>query len=657
MGNIFNTKVKSTLSDEAKASLIGQIQDLLTEYDHENTERGVRTIVDEWWRNNQWIDAMLRKHPNYVEGKFYVAFSKDYTRATDPEVVSEFFSILRSNFKARYFRNTEEATFGNTNLTYSKCDRVRNACYNMCRKPFLSEEAKQKWSKWFAKYSDYCRTLSAYNYVCQTVDENGEDCFKAYSETAESNKAFSDFVAITQKIETDSLLSNMLSDEAEKLINEAFPDAHAHRGAKISKTINKLCKLFGYQELKWWNREFADFADAINPLHFKRHTIISINPIDYLTMSFGHNWASCQTIDRENNRCSSDNHHGMYCSGTLSYMLDGTTLVMYIVDKNYDGTDFELQDKEKRCLFGLGENKILQYRVYPDDRDGSDEPQIGEQMRQIMQQLVADCLDVPNLWKNKKGSSACAEITKSYGTHYRDYLNYNNGVISFYNDGEGKNMNVLHIGHDPICPCCGETHNEDGSLCCSDCERGTEVCEHCGDHFDPESYDAICAEDGTQFCCSDCAHDHGYEYVRDAGWYYVRDNVEIQYDNWSEEYFFVDSDSIHTEDDNWYIDEYNARRDGYVYCENVDEWYKADDDDVYISSYTDEYFYDDGDAVFTYDGQIYVDEDEAHDAGYYRCDDLGDWFDMDTLRNRYPDTVYELVEDEWVEKEEELAAV
>ena len=98
-----------------------------------------------------------------------------------------------------------------------------------------------------------------------------------------------------------------------------------------------------------------------------------------------------------------------------------------------------------------------------------------------MQQLVADCLDVPNLWKNKKGSSACGEVTRSFGTHYRDYVNYNNGVISFYNDGEDKNMNVLHIGHDPICPCCGETHSEDGSLCCSSCDRGTEVCEHCGD--------------------------------------------------------------------------------------------------------------------------------------------------------------------------------
>ena len=655
---IFNTKATSVLSDETRDNLVAQMQNLLTQYGHENTEKGVRTIVDEWWKNNQWIDALLRKHPNYVDGKFYVAFSKDFTRVTNPGVIKSFFETLRDNFKEMYVKShgIEESRLEECeNMTYAEVRKLANDACVHARSENTPMAERAEWVQQMNLYNTYTDKFYHldHTFYINQLDEDGEMRSHLYVETPEMRSHYDDFWAITDKLQAESQMSNLLTDEAEQMINAAFPNAHAHRGAKISKTVNKLCSLFGFQECAWWNRAFADFGDAVNPLQFKRHTLISINPIDYLTMSFGHNWSSCQTIDRTNIRDVSNTYDGMHCSGVLSYLLDGVTVVMYIVDQRYNGTDFEMQDKEKRCLFGIGENKIIQYRVYPDDRDGSDEPQVGAQMRQIMQSLIAECLDVPNLWKTKKGSSACAEVTRSYGTHYRDYTCYDNGVISFYNDGEEKNMNPIDIGHDPICPCCGYAHSEDGSLCCEDCEEGTEECAHCGHRFDPDDDDAIWAEDGTHFCCPDCAYDHGYEYVRDCGWYHVESNSDIAYDNYHEEYFFIDSDSVLTADDTWYIDEYSAKRDGYVYCENVDEWHKSDDYNVYVSSYTDDYFYDNGDAVFTSDGSVYIDEDEAHDAGYYYCEESDEWLNKTDMEVRYE--AYDLIDNKWVVKEEAVA--
>lgn len=104
--------------------------------------------------------------------------------------------------------------------------------------------------------------------------------------------------------------------------NEMLPDIHAHNGQKMSRVMNKLLTYIGYNKLPDYNREFAKYADAINPLQIVRHTVLSVNPLDYLTMSFGNSWASCHTIDKTNKRNMPNSYEGMYSSGTVSYMLD-----------------------------------------------------------------------------------------------------------------------------------------------------------------------------------------------------------------------------------------------------------------------------------------------------------------------------------------------
>ena len=142
-----------------------------------------------------------------------------------------------------------------------------------------------------------------------------------------------------------------IDEETASKFNEMLPDIHAHNGQKMSRVMNKLLTYIGYNKLPDYNREFAKYADAINPLQIVRHTVLSVNPLDYLTMSFGNSWASCHTIDKTNKRHMPNSYEGMYSSGTVSYMLDKPSMVFYTVDAAYEGKDFWHEPKINRQMF------------------------------------------------------------------------------------------------------------------------------------------------------------------------------------------------------------------------------------------------------------------------------------------------------------------
>lgn len=261
--------------------------------------------------------------------------------------------------------------------------------------------------------------------------------------------------------------SPFINEDFAAMINDRFP-IKAVAGQKLSRVINKLCHYLEIDKDKDYNKEFAKFSDAVNPLTIKRHTVISVHPVDYLTMSFGNSWSSCHTIDKENIRCMSNSYHGAYSGGTMSYMLDETSVVFYTVDGKYDGNELELEPKINRNMFHIGEDKLIQGRVYPQTND--DKNSIYEQFRNIMQKVIADCMGKPNIWKLKRGTCACAEVIESKGVHYRDYENFNDCNVSYLKlDNDSYNENEIIVGHEQICPCCGKVHKREDCIECEDC--------------------------------------------------------------------------------------------------------------------------------------------------------------------------------------------
>ena len=442
------------LSDEMRKELLNEMMELYMTYDYAPTEKGVNAQLDEWAKNKGNLIKWMENHPNY-NGKFQIAFDVDFQRRIDIEAIITFFDYLKSlipESKIGPFTFSEvyeiKERLESIIYIFEGYDGIRNI--NEHDKEYYKSEC-EKFRNYVVEFRRRFRLLNRSAYSMENYElKNKIDCL------------------INGWLSMDSI-SHIADEKIAQKFNCYFPELKATNGQKISRIVNKLCKQLGFDKDKGYNREFAKFSDAINPLTIKRHTVLSCHPVDYLTMSFGNSWSSCHTIDKNNKRDMPNSYHGQYSAGTLSYMLDETSAVFYTVDAKYDGDKLELEPKINRCMFHIGEYKVVQGRVYPQDNDG--ENGIYTEIRNIVQKIIADCWEKPNVWVLKKGTSACARITNTKGVHYRDYLSYDSCNVSYLKLDESGIVNdeSITIGHNPICPQCGDEHTYEESVECIDC--------------------------------------------------------------------------------------------------------------------------------------------------------------------------------------------
>ena len=268
---------------------------------------------------------------------------------------------------------------------------------------------------------------------------------------------------------------NICTEEQEEILTQFIPDLKCKKGQKISRIINKICKKIKFNNYVDYNQQFAKFSDALNPIKYKRFTVISINMIDYLLSSNGNSWSSCHTIDVRQKY--QHDYRGESCSGPMSYMLDKTSFVMYTIDAKYNGKDFELQPKINRQMYQYSDFKLLQGRLYPQNNDGQIGDDLRTEFRNIMQKVIADCLERPNLWLI--GSSIDYKMynkicTMPYATHYPDYSHDRNKCTLSLLKVETKEEkfteeNRIHIGSNVRCIMCGKAHDNCDTLYCSEC--------------------------------------------------------------------------------------------------------------------------------------------------------------------------------------------
>ena len=497
-----------SITTNEREYLLRNIKELLTEYYYDYSTDALNLIIDEWATQKAPLIEAFKRHPNYMEGKFMIAFSTSYDREINLNAIYQFQSWII---------------------------RVAQQC-----RDGLPEVIKQQIRE------DRTRYLP--------------------------NRLWDFFDSGLYK-----LVTKTISADTANLLNELVPEVHAHEGQKTSRVINKLCTYLGYNTHPEYNREYAKYADALSPLTIERYTVLSINPLDYLTMSFGNSWASCHTIDKENKRDMPNSYEGMYSSGTVSYMLDPSSMVLYTVDADYEGTEYWSQPKINRQMFHWGEDKLVQGRLYPQDNDYCVD---GYTIyRNIVQGIMSTIFDFPNLWKISKGTENASKYIYSEGTHYRDYQNYENCSLSRPKGSE--NECTFQVGAEPICIECGNRHSVRENINC--CASHKYICEHCGCVVDEDDVIEI---DGDYYC-RDCV-----EYCDRCGEYHR-------------------GESYYVESEDRYVCE-DCRDNYYEYCADCDELYNRYDM-IWIDSV----------------GQ-YVCQDCA-DRYYTRCDKCGELFFNDNI--------------------------
>ena len=607
-------------------NITNEMCDWLNEHEVGYTRSAVEKIKNEWEKNKADLLEKFRKHPNWDEENLAIVFREsEYKRALNNSAISDFNDWVDTIIRKKLSEVSRKKEYDEAYLKKEKfsdaVNYLNNSCFNGMNLMINGEPArtvlKEKYDEAVSEYNEIADTTTII--LGQRVDLETD---KKYRRVL---LALRDFLGVESNFATEDL--------AEK-VNNLIPEIEAVAGQKISRIIQKICKtidLDKYVEIndygtytrdEGYNRQYAILCNEINPIKYKRITVISLNPIDYWSMSHGYNWKSCHYVG--------DDEDGCYSSGTESYMLDSTSVIYYVIDENYEGTEYCKQKKINRAVFCIGEegNAILEARVYPDDRDGGDDS-LGKQFRDVMSKVISDIYNVNNYWSIVKGSCECGERTRSYGTHYRDYVEYSNGVMMINKSYDGEVY--IEIGHDPICPVCGEQHGETENIICSDCLNESrydnpQTCTRCGDRFDDDGYEAVYTEDGNWYCCENCAVNDGYRRDVNGDWYpedelyYCDDDYEyhLEDDCYMDDYneiYYSGEPYITTVDGNNYSCEENAENDGYVEVDG--EWISKED-----AIEIDGEFYDkqDESLVWIDDDTAFTSEEDAENAGYVKLE-------------------------------------
>lgn len=558
-------------------------------------KNGVDKIVLNTFKAKEQVREIFRKHPNWNEDQQAIIFTESYQGGIDQmhlkESVNWFVDEIKKYFKAnravqfdakRYDKVCDMYYFA----TEYEYDAYRCADYVLDAIRRQKAEIMEEYSSLYKQkdrlvYSDY---IDGY----MTREDNDE------------LKVVIDFLVNAVRRTNFNLVDDMIMSYVENIERYGKWKTNAKVGQKLSRLVQKVLTQYGINNIKvmgtvvhhgvevpkdyGYNYYFAMFGDAINPVAIRKYTVISLNIMDYLTMSFGHKWSSCHTIDKLNLRKTENGYQGQYSSGTLSYALDASSVIFYTVDEKYDNVnEMWRADKDRRMMFHLDHSgKCMIFgRMYPDSRDVG-ETGIPAQFRATMQKVLSECLGFNNLWKVFRGTEYCSRYSISLGTHYRDYHSYEDTGISYVT---GEEMKKITIGHNPICPYCGEEHTDRYNVFCYDHngmenpghdsfdEDGNPICPHCNSTVDTDSDDAIYCEDtGRWYCDSECAFDCGLRYCQDDERYH--DAEHRFYDSQTDYYYHDRSEMVEVEIDGdcyTFLNMRHANNFG-LYLNDDDEW-------------------------------------------------------------------------------------
>jgi hypothetical protein len=225
----------------------------------------------------------------------------------------------------------------------------------------------------------------------------------------------------------------------------------------------------------WANGWAAKGFDALKERTKTYDLRLSINPLDFVSMSESDYFSSCHRIS-----------DGCYRQGCLSYMNDGASIIVKVYEA--DAVSVEdmptTRDFIARLVVCLNDSAVIISRCYP----------LGDNVQALIDSIRAETLKALNLSPLK--TFASLDELSDYGinvydngAHYRDYKAYNwtdnGGIVAYALKESSDNLNYLEIGASAYCLTCGEYLDEDEeealSCCCY------IYCEECGERVRREN--------------------------------------------------------------------------------------------------------------------------------------------------------------------------
>lgn len=413
--------------------MVNDIMELLTTYGHRNSEHGVCTMLHTFFTNKESLIQKFISSPHYI-GDLRIGLRREFARSNNARDIHRFCIHFESAVGSTdmILKHTDE--HGKTMADYMLTGTKRVGVKQLCDVKFVQK-------------------LKDARVGMKDFDDDGY--------TTQSKKAVNTFHKIIAG-DFSNFSSSSLGNGIVESIHNHDNNLKLAAGMKTSRAFNRVCEAYGVTKAANYNKLFAQYADMVSDLKRELDFYISLNPYDYLTMSFGNSWASCHTIDKMNRRRIQDSYSGGYCGGCLSYMLDQSSIITFAMDK---GADVQQDGKIYRNMFHFDNNMLMQSRVYPQSNDGGTD--LYESFRVIVQGEFAIMLGLTNnQWEHLGNRRECNNRTDSYGVHYQDYIYRDDCNISCPTELRQNVHNNSHIrvGRDGICPCCGERITASGQI-------------------------------------------------------------------------------------------------------------------------------------------------------------------------------------------------
>ena len=351
-------------------------------YDEDNyytpTETGVEKILDVYFSNKGWLYPLFEKHPLY-KGNGQIVFSANYHRKVNKVGVCDFCVWANDALLDLYEKKSPRVlgmTYTELDTYYHKLDNIVDSMYYIQMNNIgqgrcevrVNGKTFEEMKREKIRIYDLKREIRHNLYeVCSYH----KSVFLCREDSMKANAIMNIFGFISDN--PVSIATEKIASVINNFGDMAGLNIRAVAGQKMSRIIGKICRMVGLDKNPKYGNRIAQLGDDINEMLIKRHTIISINPWDYFSMSFGKSWSNCSTIDKMNDRHINSNGGHIYKgdsgSGTISYLCDPSTIVYYMVEESYKGDEYELQPKTHRCLFHIGEDKMIQGRVYQKSND------------------------------------------------------------------------------------------------------------------------------------------------------------------------------------------------------------------------------------------------------------------------------------------------
>lgn len=411
--------------------LVDDVMALLTKYGHRNSEYGVCKMLNEYFTNKKDLIELFQKSEHYI-GDMRMMIDIELERENSARDIRKFCDEFPISVNAKGLLLKYKDENGKKFEDY-----LRTGVKSITAKDLMKPESVAPLKK---------ATEQQNTFDSDGATKASHDVYRGFCSAIDNFKGIN--------------VSTINHGNAERM-NEKYK---VREGMKTSRAFNRVCTFYGIDKAKKYNKLFAQYADMVSGLKRKLKFFISVNPIDYLTMSFGVNWASCHTIDKENRRHMDNSYHGMYCGGTMSYMLDGTSIITFVHD--HVPTNWE-DGKIYRCMFHYGNDILVQGRVYPQGNDGNTD--LYKVFRNYMQDELSPLIGLTDTIWRKKDSGRVSSNVQSYGVHYCDYTSFSSCNVSYPRERSDSSDNVINIGHSGVCPYCGRPITESGSISHSSC--------------------------------------------------------------------------------------------------------------------------------------------------------------------------------------------